>query len=200
MSLNNKFYIAILLFMLAFSAKGQHAILSKFIGVQQDDRVFLRWTIKSGEQCDGIRIFRSTDTTGFRLIGEIPGVCGSSINEVSYTFFDEAPKPNQINYYRLEMGNQGFSTFKAVEYLLLNDDGFALTTNPVYDRSTLLFENPNRATYRLEVYSLSGRPVYQRKTTDNSFILSAAQLPRQLLIFRVWKNGIMAFKGKVVVR
>ncbi|MCF8304081.1 MAG: hypothetical protein K9I94_12455 [Bacteroidales bacterium] len=186
--------------LMALSIQAQHAILKSFIGVQQDDKVFLRWTIKSGEQCDGVRIFRATDTVNFRQIGEIPGVCGSSINEVSYTFYDENPAPNRTNYYRLEMGNQGFSTYKAVEYLDLNAEGFALLQNPVYDRSKILFKNPNRESYRLEIHSLSGKPVYHMETNGNSFMLNAAKLPRQLLIFRVWKKGTLVFKGKLVVK
>ena len=106
----------LLLFSLAilwsgFSVIAQpHILLQDFSGYQQDSKITLRWTFRSGSLCEGTQIERSADGLTFNKIGEIPGICGNPGSAFTYTFVDSFPNVNTVNYYRLELGNFGFTS------------------------------------------------------------------------------------------
>ncbi len=74
---------------------------------ENNGKVYLNWSIVSGSTCNGIQIYRSTDSVMFTQVGNIPGICGSSSSAISYNFIDDNPVKNKVNYYRLELGNNG---------------------------------------------------------------------------------------------
>ncbi|MFY0673174.1 MAG: hypothetical protein JXQ87_07205 [Bacteroidia bacterium] len=99
-------------------ALAQHPILTNlFIDDEFDGGIRISFTIGGGNTCNGIRIYHSTDTSiGFSQIGEIPGICGDSDNDMGYSFVHEAPKDFDTNYYYLEFGGQGNSSVFAHFY------------------------------------------------------------------------------------
>ena len=105
-----KLLLSIALF-LPMSLFGQeHPILNYFSANLGDNDVYLSWEIMGGGQCNGIQILRSTDSLNYVEIGDVQGVCGSPDFAQQYDFTDESPVENSINYYRLELGVQGFSS------------------------------------------------------------------------------------------
>ena len=90
-------------------AQKPHPILRSFSAVKQPNGVNLKWVIIGGRQCDGTRVFRADETLQFDLVEHIEGICGSQADDVTYSYFDNSPKSNSYNYYRLEMGLQGFT-------------------------------------------------------------------------------------------
>ena len=65
--------------------------------------VLLAWTIKSGSVCNGIQIYRSTDSLNFVIIENIDGACGDLASSVTYTYTDSEPINNKINYFKFEL-------------------------------------------------------------------------------------------------
>ena len=61
-----------------------------------------------------------------------------------YTFTDEQPIANQMNYYRLELGSQGYSTPLAISFIPLNDDGYNLRLDPGGTAVNIFFSNPGK--------------------------------------------------------
>ena len=90
--------ILTLLFTVVCGLSISQTILDDFALDLNQGKVLLAWTIKSGNVCNGIQIYRSPteDSLNFELIEDIQGVCGDLSSPVTYTFTDEHPKQNQI--------------------------------------------------------------------------------------------------------
>lgn len=101
---------------LILQAQQVHPIVSGFSGINVRNTIRLNWTIIGGNTCNGTLIQRSSDGNTFETIGEIAGICGSPEVDVPYVFIDENPEANQTNYYRLELGSQGFTTPLKVDF------------------------------------------------------------------------------------
>lgn len=185
----------------AAAAPAQEAddFLSSFFAVQEDEQVYLRWTIKGGNTCDGTRIQRSADQLNYVEIGEISGICGSPDLPVTYDFTDSLPEKNRINYYRLELGQYGFTSPLAVELIILNDDGYALHPNPLSTRSKLSFANPGAETLRFTLVNIQGKTVLQQSTNSNQLWIEGGRLRSGVYVFKLRSETKLFARGKLVV-
>jgi len=111
----------------------EHEILSYYFGLIKDDLIILKWGIIGGNTCNGILINHSIDDVNYKQVGEIPGICGSQIEEVPYTFIHDSPVSGQKNYYKLELGLQGSSTPLIITYYNTGQEGYLLFPNPGTD-------------------------------------------------------------------
>ena len=136
-----------------------HPILRYFNATIVGDEVRLNWVITGGETCSGIIIQRSTDGQFFETIGKIDGICGSPDVDVPYVFMDESPAENQQNTYRLELGTQGYSDVRTVEYVPLNDDGFNVRYNIVSRSATIYLQNDLNDRVDFVLYAINGAKV-----------------------------------------
>jgi len=173
--------------------------ISNFLAVQQDDHVFLRWTIKGGNTCDGTRIQQSVDNIYFEEIGDIPGVCGSADEPVTYDFTDSLPEKNRINYYRLELGLIGLTSPMAVDFIILNESGYSIQPNPVTSRSKLVFENPENEEIEFCLIDARGRMVMNEFTTSNHVWIDRNMTRSGSYVFKLRKDQKLLNKGKLVV-
>jgi len=176
-------------------------ILDNFTAVENDGKIFLRWVITSGSTCDGTKISRSTDNLSYTQIGEIPGVCGSSSAPKPYDFIDESPVKNQVNHYRLELGNNGFSKVVSIEIIDLQDKEFQVRPNPVTYSAKIYFKNKNFENHQLKLFNQSGSFVSSSYTNDDCFDFDATNLQAGIYIFTISKTDKPAeIKGKIVVQ
>lgn len=185
----------------ALTATAQDDPFLDFIGgTENDGKVFLQWVMKAGTSCDGIRIYRSTDNQYFEQIGRISGICGSPDFAVGYTFTDESPSMNQSNYYRLELGNLGFSKTIAIAVFDFGTNGCRLFPQPVKYQAVLYFENSSQTAKQLTLLDLNGKLVYQAETNGDSFQLDAETLPSGMYVFRIEGNKNQSgIQGKILI-
>ena len=100
-----KLFLCLLLQAATANVFAQHnSILDNFTVFENNENVYLNWTIISGSTCNGIQIYRSTDNLSFTQIGSIARICGSSSQPRNYAFTDNNPEKNKFNCYRLELG------------------------------------------------------------------------------------------------
>ncbi|MDT8394492.1 MAG: T9SS type A sorting domain-containing protein [Bacteroidales bacterium] len=173
--------------------------LSDFLVTQQGEYVYLRWTIKSGNTCDGTLIKRSTDNVYYDVIGEISGICGSPDQPVTYDFTDSLPQKNRTNYYRLELGQYGNTSAKAIDVITLNDDGYSIQPNPVASRSKIVFKNPDGEELEFCLIDARGRMVMNRFTTSGQVWIDRNDIPGGMYVFKLRKGETVMTKGKVLV-
>lgn len=129
------------LFFIGFSLHGisqEHEILSYYFGLINDEQIILKWGIIGGNTCNGIKIHHSIDDINYQKIGEIPGICGSQTTELPYTFIDDSPISGQKNYYKLELGLQGFSTPLVITFYNTVQEGYLLFPNPGIDNFQII--------------------------------------------------------------
>ncbi|HLG40812.1 MAG TPA: T9SS type A sorting domain-containing protein [Chitinophagaceae bacterium] len=177
-----------------------HPILDNFTAYLDNDKIILKWTIISGSTCNGIRIYRSGDTTSFSEIGSIAGICGSSSTSTPYEFSDEAPIPNQINYYRLELGTQGYSTFISIEFIKLASGNYLIRPNPVVDVATIYFQNDSHLPMKFTLTNASGNILQTKENiTEDYIIFRREDLISGLYIFTIEYNGDVKIKGKIIL-
>ncbi len=198
-----KWFFVYCCFMAGFAqlAKAQEDPFLDFIGgTENEGKVFLQWVMKAGTTCDGIRIYRSTDKQSFDQIGSIAGICGSPDFAVGYTFTDEEPHLNQINHYRLELGNLGFSGTIAIEVFDFSTQPYRLMPHPVKSQSKLHFENSGQTAKQLSLVDINGRLVYQDETSGNVFQLDADNLSSGVFLFTIGnKDGQQTIQGKIII-
>lgn len=186
----------LILIFIGLTGYGQeHTILSKFTAHYTGSEVVLAWTIKGGEQCNGINIYRSTDSVNWVKIGEIQGVCGASEPQF-YDFNDVEPELGNINYYRLSLGTQGFSSIQYVQ-VIRYENSYAAFPNPSNNQMTFSV-SPELGYGTLNVFSLSGDLVYQYEMfEEETLVLSKDVIGEGYFLFK-WINDEIVVSGKLV--
>jgi len=154
-----------------------------------NDQVRLSWVISGGNTCSGIIIQRSIDGQFFETIGEIDGICGSPDVDVPYVFLDPNPVSNKSNYYRLELGTQGYSTPVVIEFVPLNNEGYSVTYDMVSRVATVYFENDSNENASYRLISISGRLVYENNTSNAKITLNLSPYAAQIYLLSININN-----------
>lgn len=136
----------------------QHPILAQFTAQQIGGTVRIDFGIKGGSSCDGVTLERRTATEDFEVAGLISGVCGGSEFTEYYFIEDTSPAPNQVNYYRLKLGQQGNSEELAFEFIPFETDLFVFP-NPVASELNLRWINVSSETRIIRIYNNQGQLV-----------------------------------------
>jgi hypothetical protein len=202
MPLSKQINILVTLFLLkgVFAIAQPHPILDNFTAYLDNDKIILKWTIISGSTCNGIRIYRAGDSISFNEIGSIAGICGNSSTPTPYEFSDEAPISNQVNYYRLELGTQGYSTFISIEFIKLASGNYLIRPNPVVDVATVYFQNDSHLPMKFTLTNASGNTLMtQENIIENYFVFSREELLSGLYIFTIEYKGDVKVKGKIIL-
>jgi hypothetical protein len=166
-----------------------HSILKSFIAFQQEDVVVLRWVIAGGNQCAGTTMFRSEHNDVFSRIGHIEGICGNTDADETYTFVDSTALPNVNNYYKLEMGLQGFTTVVQLFFEQFGDNDVLVSPNHTDGPLRILFSNPNQETADLTILDRGGRPILTRNGSGSEFNLDLVGLSSGMYYFHLTING-----------
>jgi len=196
-----KFLHLFVILCLQFPVMAQfHPMLDDFSAFEFDGNVYLSWTVSRGSTCNGIDIERSDNNINFNVIGDIPGICGSADFAQSYNWIDRSPLLNATNFYRLELGLNGHSESVSVEVISLINGNYQVRPNPMRDFGRIYFMNSSKREHLLQVYELSGRPVFQMSTLDNYFEPEVNNLQSGLYLFTITsKDGSAAISGKFSV-
>jgi len=169
-------FLSLITLVFPLAGKSQpHTLLLDFSGYQQDNQLVLRWTFRSGSLCEGTRIERSADGLAFNLVGEIPGVCGSPGSAFTYTFVDSFPNVNAVNYYRLELGNFGFTSIINVEFIKAGTSGFVVMSDNT-GQTDILFQNSSGRRANAVIYNSVGKRVLELEGSRSRISLPSGKL------------------------
>ncbi len=165
-----------------------HPMLSNFSVAEINGQTYLSWTIIAGSTCSGIQIYRSTDSLNFTMIGEISGVCGSVSEPQNYSFTDSDPVFNSVNYYKLELGGQGFSQVVSVKIIALQN-GYQVQPQPANAETRIYFDNDQGQQHELSVYNTAGVKIMSSITESNYFHVITAKFPAGVYVFTIAGSG-----------
>ena len=195
--------ITVILFLFSQTVSGQdqpHYLLDNFTAFRDGSRIVLNWTIKQGRSCIGIGIFRSTDNVTFTKIHDIFGECGSFSKPVSYTYIDETPIRNAINYYELEMGFSGRTIAIPIEFIDLSDHSHQIRPNPAIQNTRIYYSNDEHRKTMIEVYNSAGQQLFSLTGTETFFDLDLHSIPSGIYHFVIRENDkTVKTKGSFVV-
>lgn len=183
----------------AFYSFSQETILDQFSAQNISGKVLLSWTIKSGNTCNGIRIYRSVDSLIYKEIGDIQGVCGSSSFAVNYTYQDDSPAVNKVNYYRLNLGGQGLTNTVSVQVIDVGQNDYFLAQNPIGVETKLYFKNLTGEPFFLTTYSANGIHKTIKETSADYFELNQLDYSSGLYYFVLSNSSTNKIQGKFMV-
>lgn len=194
------FFLIALLGMTSNSGLAQGSpLLGKFSGDQQGSSVSLYWLILAGSTCNGIQIYRSTDSVNYERIGYIPGICGDEFVDESFAFTDSLPILNAVNYYYLELGTIGVSDVISVNVISPGNSGYQIRPHPVVDRATIYFDPLTISAHEIRLYTMQGIEVLYEKTTDNYFEIETNSIPSGAYAFKITSDDQSASIDGVIL-
>jgi hypothetical protein len=190
----------ITLYLITINSFSQEAdvVLTKFFAAQQDETVYLRWTMKAGSTCEDTYLERSPDGIAYERIGLIGGICGSPDQDITFEFTDTMPLVNRTSYYRLLLGYFGYTSPKMVEFVRYNDSGYFLGPNPFNDFTRIAFDNNDQEVYRLLICDLQGRKVLEMMTTGNEFMITREELRAGMYAVRLYNDMNFDSRFKII--
>ncbi len=189
---------------IAFSFQSQaqtDEILGHFTSAEFNGKVLLNWQIVEGQTCNGIQIYRSVNNSDFVQIGEIPGVCGSSLEAINYNFTDDNPVKNEENLYRLDLGGYGNSETIKRQVSDVLTEGFQIKPHPIVSTSRLFFSNLKNKDYTITIYNITGQVIEQAQTSENFFELQADSYQSGVYFFTInTESNQLLTSGKLVIQ
>jgi hypothetical protein len=178
-----------------------HPILESATIDIDGSRILINWKIAGGNTCSGIDILRTDNPQlGYSLVGFIDGICGSVSEPVPYSFLDEHPIPNKINYYKIKFGTQGSEELQ-IGFIALNEGGTLVAPNPMLDRAVLYVENSGYDTFEFYFYDAFGRLVRNESNIKtNTVNLDRTGLKAGHYHFLLQGDNGAQYTGTVIVR
>lgn len=171
----NKFWIIIVLILgstMSISAQKYHYLLDDFKAFKDRNTVVVTWVMGAGNSCVGVGIYRATDNVNFELIGEYKGICGSVSEPTNYSFVDEKPIANSINYYRLQLGFSGQTDRSvSVDFKDFSKRSYQVNPNPFINSTNISFQNDANAKHTLKLYDSIGRELLSQYSSDDTFFI-----------------------------
>lgn len=162
------------IFLSVSSFAQRHYLLNSFTATKDKNRVILTWTMKPGASCFGIGILRASGEDDLKIIGTIPGICGSENEPMTYTYIDENPIANTLNRYVLELGFSGKTEPPLdLNFISLNNEKSKVVPNPVRSQAVIYFDNINKLSHNLRVFDGRGAPILVVDTFADFFDISA---------------------------
>lgn len=180
--MKNQFLI--LLFTVCGTVSSYSQILSNFTVQNYETGVYVEWTIDSGYTCTGLTLQHSNDSINFRDIYEYPGVCGSISSPETYSFVHTSPIDYKANFYRLDLGINGYSDVLKVLFLNLKEKGYVVERDHATGTSKLMIHDVGSGVYCFDFYSLSGQKLNRHCTNKTEVELNMILMPNSYYLFR----------------
>lgn len=165
-------------------AQENHPFIKSINLFQQEDLVVLRWVIRGGNTCQGMKIHRGVNETEYEQVGSIVGICGSTDSDELYTYVDSNAVANSYNYYRLEFGTQGLSEPEGLFFQQFGDDDILVLPDPINDRARVLFSNSDHQLAVLRVVDRNGAIFGELTSMDQEIMVNMSG----------WKDGLYYFQ------
>lgn len=159
-------YLTLLFFIIISSVNAKAQFLSEFYALPLTSSVELKITISAGNTCNGITILRSEDGINYSPVGGIAGVCGSTTEDTFYSFTDESPLPNALNYYRLDLISLGYTSSISIFFVYLGEEDILMYPNPISVSSKVYFKSFPSELFSYRITDTNGKiikpdePVY----------------------------------------
>lgn len=173
-------------------------ILESFSAIQVGNAVQIDFSIKGGASCQGAALQRSSDGQFFEDIEYIQGICGGTEFTEFYTLKDEEPLSNRTNFYRVELGNAGYSSVLDLNFVSLEND-YRVYPQPSRDWVVIKFDNPTQTPFVLNIYTLLGGIKDSGTVTSNEVFLNLGRYQAGNYVFQLISSEKM-ITGTFVVQ
>lgn len=183
---------------LAFAQGEEHPFIKSFDLTVLDGRVQVAWTMQGGSTCDGSEVLRSTNGVDFSVAHRIDGLCGDAALDVPFSWMDDAPPEFSTLYYRIRLGNEGYSSIKSVEFIQLTESDLRFFPSPTTGIATLLLNVKASAQVDLLIFDAMGHVVMEQgglKGREHEIVLP--DIPAGMYVYVASSEGKL-FRGRFV--
>ncbi|MEO5674474.1 MAG: T9SS type A sorting domain-containing protein [Chitinophagales bacterium] len=186
-----------LLMLITQNSSAQNDLLVNFSGQQIENYIHLSFTVHGGTTCTGTKVERSTDSIHYETVGMIPGICGSSFTDESYTFDDSLPVKNQFSYYRINFNQYGITHSIKVRFVDYGNS-FVIAPNPSSGQSTVFFSNPGNQKITFSIFNLQGNLMQSTSTYSDAITVNGRLFPSGIYFLQAENNKTILFTGKII--
>lgn len=189
-------YVLFIISLLSLHLFAQEANIKDFRVYHENNYVVVSWTTDSGYICADVSVLHSTNNEDFEQVYNIPGICGSFIEEQTYTYIHSGAEKEKWNYYKLSSTESNIDLDTAI-FCKSSTEYFA-TPNPA-TTETVIYLNNNFVNYQIEIYDVSGKLVYKSSGVDQFIKLNLQSFLSGTYYFSIQvENGDFS-RGKMIV-
>lgn len=189
------FFLLFIINVFAFSQSS--SLLADFRVRQVNNNVLITWVISANNQCLGLEIEHSTDSINFSAIHEYQGICGAGSANEKYDYIHVSPVNNTINYYRIKLGDGGYSAIETIKINQVENIGYSLFPNPITNQSKIYFDS-DYSISELIIYSSSGKEILNQTLEQPVFSFENLFMANGIYFFSL-KTTKKIITGKFVV-
>ena len=185
--MNIRFYLfSLYLFAATFSMQAQ-TYVTGFRLQQSGNTVKVEFAIPGGITCNGMNVLRSADSVNYEVAVSIAGVCGSTTDDVLYSFTDENPVLNSDNFYKIELKQVGYSSTLKIHVF---DQSFntSVFPNPANISAEVYFSPDYGRSADASVFSSDGKMLIQKLGVENSFSIDTEFLKTGVYYIQILTN------------
>lgn len=175
----------------------EHPFIAHYELSELSGGIRVDWTIQGGSTCNGQEVERSSDGINFTEVHHIAGICGDPTNAVSYQWFDASPPELSTVFYRIQLGFEGYSSVKSLEYEQIETSDQRFFPSPMNEVATLLLKVPIGTAVDLSVWNSNGQLVHQRTNIGGKVDLVLPGLRAGVYSYRALSDG-KVFSGRFV--
>ncbi|MBA2421838.1 MAG: T9SS type A sorting domain-containing protein [Chitinophagales bacterium] len=107
---------------------------------------------------------------------------------------------NKVNYYRLELGNNGSSEILSVEIIDISN-GYQIRPNPVIGKAKLYFDNNTHQNHLLYIYNIMGVQLFTASTREDFFDLNAEAFLSGIYLFTIiTEENQIKTSGRIIIQ
>ena len=167
--------------------------------------VGVKFTISTGPQCSGYKIYHSLDSNFVNtVIYDYSGVCGASANPETVSYTHVNPTINQVNFYKVELIPFETSPIKRV-FVPIDNTKIKLFVYPnpiVQTYDVLNLKIANSATKRLVgfIYNQFGKPLRELDVTTQFDLAALNVYDLTNGLYVLWlTDGTQAYSSKFII-
>jgi len=153
--------LAFLPLSLALRAQDVAAVLALLDLKQEGDRVQVTVAIRGGASCQGVQLERKTGNGDYAFIDSYPGICGGTAFTEYYYLTDSQPLAGTEVFYRVNLGQVGYSEPIRFLFVQLDDSGISLYPNPSSGLLNIYVQVPSDVFFQMEIHDASGTVVHR---------------------------------------
>lgn len=183
---------------IALNAQDVSAVLALLDLSQEADKVKVTVAIRGGASCQGVELERKIGTGDYAFIDSYPGICGGTDFTEYYYLTDNQPLAGTEVFYRVNLGQVGYSDPIKFLYVSLDESGISLYPNPSKGLLNIYVQEASTVFFQLEILDASGAVVHKEDFFNERHQISLVGLRSGIYSLRVFTEKRTYIKSFLV--
>ncbi len=139
------------------------------------------WTVKAGNTCQDVQVWRGTDSLNLKEVFAYAGICGDDDSSKVYSYTDNPPVTGITYYYRIVIITDRTQVKKV---LIPPSEGLSVYPNPATEKLNLVY-SPQNNLLSIEIFDSKGNAVNILNKPENFTQLNVSD----------WPSGVYYYKA-----